>query len=86
MSCLDWNQPLVASGGRDGDIVLHDVRVAAHQVSRLAGHQQEVCGLAWAGDGKTLASGGNDNTVPSESFTTGNTALSSMMCKKCFNF
>ena len=63
MSCLDWNQHLLASGGRDGDIVLHDVRVAAHQVSRLAGHQQEVCGLAWAGDGKTLASGGNDNVV-----------------------
>ena len=33
-----------------------------------------------------LMIGGNDNTVPSESFTTGNTALSSMMCKKCFNF
>ena len=44
-------------------VVLHDVRVADHQVARLAGHQQEVCGLAWAGDGKTLASGGNDNMV-----------------------
>ena len=44
-------------------VVLHDVRVAAHQVGRLAGHQQEVCGLAWSPDGKTLATGGNDNIV-----------------------
>ena len=44
-------------------VVLHDVRVAAHQVARLAGHQQEVCGLAWSPDGKTLATGGNDNIV-----------------------
>ena len=27
----------------------------------LVHHQQEVCGLAWAPDGRFLASGGNDN-------------------------
>jgi len=63
VGCLDWNQHILASGGRDGVVVLHDVRVAQHQVSRLAGHQQEVCGLTWAQDGKSLASGGNDNCV-----------------------
>ena len=42
VSCLDWNQHLLASGGRDGVIVLHDVRVAQHQVARMEGHQQEV--------------------------------------------
>ena len=60
MGCLDWNQHLLASGGREGAILLHDVRlsvgmvglvkiiffrVAEHQVGRLAGHTQEVCGL-----------------------------------------
>ena len=37
--------------------------MAQHQVARLQGHQQEVCGLSWSQDGKTLASGGNDNCV-----------------------
>jgi len=63
VSCLDWNQHMLASGGRDGLVLLHDVRIAQHAVGRLEGHQQEVCGLTWAGDGKTLASGGNDNCV-----------------------
>ena len=65
MGCLDWNQHLLASGGREGAILLHDVRwsggkffpgmcrvtnddfcrVAEHQVGRLTGHTQEVCGL-----------------------------------------
>jgi len=63
VGCIDWNHHILASGGRDGVVVLHDVRVAQHQVSRLTGHQQEVCGLTWSSDGKTLASGGNDNCV-----------------------
>ena len=32
-------------------------------VSRVQGHSQEVCGLAWSPDGRTLASGGNDNLL-----------------------
>lgn len=63
VGCLDWNQHILASGGREGDILLHDVRVAEHQVGRMVGHTQEVCGLTWAKDGRTLASGGNDNCV-----------------------
>jgi len=63
VGCLDWNQHILASGGREGDILLHDVRVAEHTVARLVGHTQEVCGLVWAKDGRTLASGGNDNCV-----------------------
>ena len=33
VSTLDWNQHMLASGGREGAIHLHDVRVANHQVS-----------------------------------------------------
>jgi len=63
VGCLDWNQHILASGGREGIILLHDVRVAEHQVGKLTGHTQEVCGLVWSKDGRTLASGGNDNCV-----------------------
>ena len=35
VGCLDWNQHILASGGREGDILLHDVRVAEHQVGLL---------------------------------------------------
>jgi len=63
IAAMDWNEHILASGGRDGAIHLHDVRVAQHHVSTLRGHTQEVCGLTWSPDGKNLASGGNDNTV-----------------------
>ena len=39
---LSWNQHILASGCREGVVVLHDVRVAQHQVARMEGHQQEV--------------------------------------------
>lgn len=32
-------------------------------ISRLYGHNQEVCGLKWSFDGTQLASGGNDNKL-----------------------
>jgi len=63
VATLDWNQHMLASGGREGAIHLHDVRVAQHQVGELVGHNQEVCGLSWSPCGRHLASGGNDNTV-----------------------
>ena len=78
VACLDWAQHLLASGGRDGAVVLHDVRVAEHEVGRLCGHQQEVCGLTWAGDGRTLASGGNDNCVQLWSLVGGEQPLSTI--------
>ena len=42
VGCLSWNQHILASGCREGVVVLHDVRVAQHQVARMEGHQQEV--------------------------------------------
>jgi len=60
---LSWNNHIVSSGGRDGIIVNHDVRVARHNIATLACHSQEVCGLTWSPDGSTLASGGNDNKL-----------------------
>ncbi|OAC98517.1 hypothetical protein MUCCIDRAFT_129777, partial [Mucor lusitanicus CBS 277.49] len=60
---LSWDKHLVSSGGRDGSIFHHDVRMAKHTVRKLYGHSDEVCGLKWRWDGQSLASGGNDNTV-----------------------
>ncbi|GFO48897.1 cell division cycle protein 20 homolog [Plakobranchus ocellatus] len=60
---LSWNTHILSSGSRTGAIHHHDVRVAQHQVAELIHHNQEVCGLSWAPDGRHLASGGNDNLV-----------------------
>lgn len=60
---LSWNQHVLTSGSRTGEIHHHDVRVRDHHVSSLKAHDQEVCGLKWSTDGRHLASGGNDNLV-----------------------
>lgn len=64
ISSLAWNQHVLTSGGRDSQIIQHDVRVPNHIVGRMAnGHSQEVCSLQWSLDGQSLASGSNDNSV-----------------------
>lgn len=63
VGALAWSNHILSSGSRDAAIFHHDVRVREHHVSTLAGHTQEVCGLAWSPDGTTLASGGNDNLL-----------------------
>ncbi len=37
---LDWNDYLLASGCKDGEVHLHDVRVAEHKVGSFNGHTQ----------------------------------------------
>lgn len=63
VGALAWNGCVLSSGSRDTKIIHHDLRAPSPYVSVLAGHDQEVCGLAWSPDGKTLASGGNDNQL-----------------------
>mmetsp|Transcript_10705 Transcript_10705/g.26225 ORF Transcript_10705/g.26225 Transcript_10705/m.26225 type:complete len:491 (-) Transcript_10705:621-2093(-) len=62
---LAWNGPLLSTGSKDFEIHNHDVRVRDHLLSKMSDgfHQQEVCALEWSLDGKTLASGGNDNII-----------------------
>jgi len=74
VSSLSWNKHMLSSGGRDSNIVNHDVRVANHKVATLSGHSQEVCGLSWSPDGLTLASGGNDNQLCLWDATTSSTS------------
>ena len=42
VASLSWNQWVVSSGARSGDIQHSDVRVAGHCVGRVQGHSQEV--------------------------------------------
>jgi len=64
-SALAWNdkQHILTVGFRDGMILNVDNRTAARRLSNFAGHNGEVCGLAWNSDGSCLASGSNDDTV-----------------------
>ncbi|OQV25118.1 Cell division cycle protein 20-like protein [Hypsibius exemplaris] len=63
IGCLDWNDHILASGCRSGEIHYHDVRVAEYYFCSLKAHAQEVCGLKWSPDKRYLASGGNDNVL-----------------------
>jgi cell division cycle protein 20 (cofactor of APC complex) len=72
---LSWCGNLLASGSRDSNVLIDDVREAVRRkdpvstarvgggVAVLQGHRQEVCGLRWSPDGTQLASGGNDNIL-----------------------
>lgn len=60
---LAWLGSCLTSGSRDAKILHYDLRQPRPVVSTMLGHQQEVCGLAWSPDGRTLASGGNDNLL-----------------------
>jgi WD40 repeat protein len=42
VGALSWNQHWLSSGGRDSQIVQHDVRSRNHIVSTYVGHTQEV--------------------------------------------
>eukprot|EP00253_Pinus_taeda_P034334 PITA_34334 len=63
VGALSWNGPMLTTGGLDGIIINHDVRIRDHIVQTYRGHTQEVCGLKWSPSGQQLASGGNDNLL-----------------------
>ncbi|XP_019857925.1 PREDICTED: cell division cycle 20.2, cofactor of APC complex-like [Amphimedon queenslandica] len=63
VSCLHWHLHLLASGSKDCEVAIHDVRQGEHLLCKLLAHKMEVCGLRWSPDGSMLASGSNDNTI-----------------------
>lgn len=60
---LTWNGYLLASGSRDRNILVRDVRTPEQSLQKYFGHKQEICGLRWSFDEQLLASGGNDNKL-----------------------
>eukprot|EP01018_Ginkgo_biloba_P031840 Gb_30041 [translate_table: standard] len=63
VGALAWNGPILTTGGLDGLIFNHDVRIRDSIIEIYRGHEQEVCGLKWSLSGQQLASGGNDNLL-----------------------
>ncbi|XP_057520088.1 B-type cell cycle switch protein ccs52A-like [Amaranthus tricolor] len=63
VGAVAWSSSVLASGSRDKNIFLRDVRAQEDYVSKLTGHKSEVCGLKWSYDNRELASGGNDNRL-----------------------
>ncbi|KAL2902262.1 Protein FIZZY-RELATED 2 [Bienertia sinuspersici] len=63
VGALAWSSSVLASGSRDKNIFLRDIRAQDDYVSKLTGHKSEVCGLKWSYDNRELASGGNDNRL-----------------------
>ncbi|XP_052830609.1 cell division cycle protein 20 homolog isoform X1 [Octopus bimaculoides] len=60
---LSWNANVLSCGTNDGTIYHHDIRLSDHVISTISAHTSIVCGLKWSGNGRYLASGGNDNIV-----------------------
>lgn len=64
VSACAWSNSMVATGSKDKQIFVRDVRAQSSYFSHLKGHKQEVCGLRWSPhDAQMLASGGNDNKL-----------------------
>lgn len=53
----------LTSGGRDRNIIHHDIRQPGVCTRVCGAHEQEICGLSWDSMLGKLASGGNDNCV-----------------------
>lgn len=80
VGCMSWNHNVLATGSRDRQILLRDVRSPEQSFAKLVAHRSEVCGLKWSSDDRELASGGNDNLLmiwsPGGIGGTGGTTLS----------
>ena len=65
---VDSLSRVLATGGKDGRVLLHDPSVHADSAQSsvlycIHQHTREVCGLAFSASGLLLASGGSDNRV-----------------------
>ena len=67
-SSIGWSvhasASVVSSGGSEGSVHLHDVRIRDSLIMDWHGHQGDVCGMKWNQSfTANLATGGNDNLV-----------------------
>ncbi|CAH6721428.1 APC/C activator protein Cdc20p [[Candida] jaroonii] len=59
-----WNQHILTSGSRIGNLYHSDVRVPQHFNNKFENvHSAEICGIEYKPDGQQFATGGNDNLV-----------------------
>lgn len=64
-TCSWCGDSTIATGSKDGNITIRDIRCSSNKIHLLCGHSDEVCGLKYSYPTQNiqLASGGNDNTV-----------------------
>lgn len=59
-----WNQHILTSGSRIGNLYHSDVRVPQHFSTKFEDtHLAEICGIEYKSDGQQFSTGGNDNLV-----------------------
>ncbi|KAG5419631.1 slp1 [Candida metapsilosis] len=59
-----WNQHVLTSGSRIGNLYHSDVRVSSHLTAKAENcHDSEICGIEYKHDAKQFVTGGNDNVV-----------------------
>lgn len=58
-----WNNHLILTGLKSGEILVNDVRIKNNIISNLKNHIGEVCSIEFSKNGLQFASGSNDNTV-----------------------
>jgi len=63
IGAIAWKDNVLASGSKDYNIFLTDMRSKNQYNSKLVGHKQEICGLSFNHFDNKLASGGNDNKL-----------------------
>lgn len=61
ISTITWNQNLLTSGSKSGDIAHVDIRTNKKTIARV--HKGEICSLSWSKNNVQLASGGNDDLI-----------------------
>jgi len=56
VGAIAWNSNnIFASGSRDKNILIRDIRVKDDFVNKMVGHKQKVCGLKWFFDQEKLS-------------------------------
>ena len=60
---LSWNGHCLTTGGKDSEIVHHDLRIRNSAVARCLGHEDGILQLKWNKDGSMLASGDFDGLL-----------------------
>ena len=63
VGAMAWKDSLIATGSRDGNIIVSDVRSRKDFEVCIESYGQEICGLSFNTFDYLLASGSNDNTV-----------------------